>query len=326
MDSRPGLLHTCRMTLSTASLDPAKFRDPAITAKGEARATVAFRGLRTLWINTGTLCNIECVGCYIDSSPRNDRLAYITAAEVRQYLDEIARHHLPVQEIGFTGGEPFMNPDIYHMMADALGQGFRVLVLTNAMRPMQRFKDRLLALHRAHPGRLTLRVSVDHPTVQGHEAVRGPGTWAPLAEGVRWLAAEGFTVHVAGRVPPGAPQEPLRAQYARLFQDWGLATDAADPAQLVLFPDMDPARDVPEITTACWGILGVDPADIMCATSRMVIKRKGVATPAVVACTLLPYDSQFELGTTLRQAARPVALNHPFCAQFCVLGGASCSR
>jgi hypothetical protein len=57
----------------------------------------------------------------------------------------------------------------------------------------------------------------------------------------------------------------------------------------------------------------------------MVIKRKGAAGPVVVACTLLPYDPQFELGSTLAEASRAVALNHPFCAQFCVLGGASCS-
>ena len=58
----------------------------------------------------------------------------------------------------------------------------------------------------------------------------------------------------------------------------------------------------------------------------MVVKRRGAAAPAVVACTLLPYDPQFELGATLAEAARPVALNHPHCAKFCVLGGAACSR
>ena len=63
----------------------------------------------------------------------------------------------------------------------------------------------------------------------------------------------------------------------------------------------------------------------MCTSSRMVIKRKGSAHPAVVACTLLPYDPQFELGRTLREAAREVPLNHPHCAQFCVFGGGSCS-
>ena len=69
-------------------LDPEKFRDPEVTARGERRARVALSGLRTLWINTGTLCNIACVNCYIESSPRNDALSYISAAEVAAYLDE----------------------------------------------------------------------------------------------------------------------------------------------------------------------------------------------------------------------------------------------
>ena len=56
-----------------------------------------------------------------------------------------------------------------------------------------------------------------------------------------------------------------------------------------------------------------------------MVKRKGAERSAVVACTLLPYDDQFELGATLADAAREVSLNHPHCAKFCVLGGASCS-
>jgi hypothetical protein len=89
---------------------------------------------------------------------------------------------------------------------------------------------------------------------------------------------------------------------------------------------MDAAADVPEITTACWGILRKSPDSLMCASSRMVVKRRGAARPAVVACTLLPYDPRFELGATLAEASAPVALNHPHCATFCVLGGAACSR
>lgn len=307
-------------------LNPAKFRDPLITATGEARAEVAFQGLKTLWLNTGTLCNLECVGCYIESSPTNDRLAYLTAAEARVFFEEIACHRLPVEDIGLTGGEPFMNPDIYDILGEALERGFQVLVLTNALRPMMRFHERLLALHHANPGRLTVRVSIDHPEPGRHEMLRGPGTWTAMIEGVRWLSDHGFTAHVAGRTVFGEPQDELRAAYARLFAELGLAIDANDPAALVLFPEMDADQDVPEITTACWGILKVRPQDMMCATSRMVIKRQGAAAPAVVACTLLPYDAAFELGPTLAAAARPVHLNHPHCARFCVLGGASCCR
>jgi len=63
-------------------LDPAKFQDALLTAKGEQRAQVGLRALETLWFNTGTLCNLACRNCYIESSPRNDRLVYLTAAEV----------------------------------------------------------------------------------------------------------------------------------------------------------------------------------------------------------------------------------------------------
>ena len=93
----------------------------------------------------------------------------------------------------------------------------------------------------------------------------------------------------------------------------------------MLFPEMDMTVEVPEITTACWGILNKSPDAVMCASSRMVVKRKGVKSPAVLACTLLPYSPEFELGTTLAEAEVDVSLNHPHCAKFCVLGGASCS-
>lgn len=315
--------------MTTASLAPAaaKFSDPRVTAKGERRAAVALSALQTLWFNTGTLCNLTCANCYIESSPRNDALVYLSAAEVREYLDEIARSALPVEEIGFTGGEPFMNPGMLDMLADTLGRGFRVLVLTNAMRPMMRHRDALAALNAAHPGQLTIRVSLDHYGAALHDEERGRGTFAITMQGMDWLAAQGFRLNVAGRAAFGhEPEAALRAGYAALFQARGLPLDAADPVALMLFPEMDPAAEVPEITESCWGILGKSPDSVMCASSRMVVRRRGAARPAVLACTLLAYDPQFELGATLAEASRPVPLNHPHCAKFCVLGGAACSR
>jgi uncharacterized Fe-S cluster-containing radical SAM superfamily protein len=304
--------------------DPAKFRDPDVTAKGEPRASVAMAGLRTLWFNTGSLCNIACSNCYIESSPSNDRLAFLAADEVRGYLDEVGREGWPVEEIGFTGGEPFLNRELPDMLADALGRGYRVLVLTNAMKPMQRYQARLLAL-KPHAAALTFRVSLDHYEREAHEQVRGAGTWEPAMAGLRWLAANGFSLAVAARLLWPEREEELRAGFAGLFAAEGIPVDAFDPSRLVLFPEMNLQADAPEISTRCWQILGVDPATMMCASSRMIIKRKGEAAPTVVPCTLLPYDPAFELGRRLADATRPVKLNHPFCAQFCVLGGASCS-
>ncbi len=101
--------------------------------------------------------------------------------------------------------------------------------------------------------------------------------------------------------------------------------DARDRAALVLLPEMDETVDVPEITASCWGILGVDPDDVMCATSRMVVKRKGATRRSCCPARSCPYDTCFELGETLADAVGEVALNHPYCAKFCVLGGGSCS-
>jgi hypothetical protein len=312
--------------VSFQPLDPAKFRDPFTTAKGEVRAHVALRALETLWFNTGTLCNLTCRNCYIESSPRNDRLAYLTHDEVREYLDEIERDKLPTRLIGFTGGEPFMNPDIVAMLDAVLSRGLDALVLTNAMQPMRKLRPQLLALREAYGARLRIRVSLDHHSPAVHEAERGRRSWAPTIDGMVWLARNGFAMDVAGRRFSGEPEAELRAGFARLFAELDVPIDAGDPVRLMLFPEMDLQRDVPEITTACWGILHKSPDDVMCASSRMVVKHKDAAAPSVLACTLVPYDRQFELGGTLAEAARPVSLNHPYCASFCVLGGAACSR
>ena len=298
------------------ALDPAKFRDPLVTAKGEARAHVVLDRLDTLWINTGTLCNLACKSCYIESSPTNDALVYLTLAEVELFLDQAQA--LGVREIGFTGGEPFMNRDMVAMMASALGRGFEVLVLTNAMRPMRRFEKQLRALPRE---RLVMRVSLDHHSRAVHETERGPGSWAKAVDGLQWLSENGFQVAVAGRRLGGESEEDARAGYARTFEQLGIRAASG----LVLFPEMDAWADVPEISDACWSILDVSPSAMMCASSRMVVKAKGAERPHVVACTLLPYEEEFALGETLAGAAGKVMLNHPHCARFCVLGGASCS-
>ena len=303
-------------------LDTAKFRHPFLTAKGEARAQVRLERLATLWFNTGTLCNITCAGCYIESSPANDRLVYLTPGDVTPFLDEVDE---PI-EIGFTGGEPFLNPHMIDLMRLALDRGHLALVLTNAMRPMMRPRVRqgLLALRDAFGDRITLRVSLDHPDAGPHDGERGTGSYVETVAGLDWLNENRFRVAVAGRLW-GDPEADLRGAFADLFAARGWRIDADHPGELVLFPEMDARVDVPEITTACWGILHKSPSDVMCASSRMVIKRKDADRAAVVACTLLPYDPQFELGATLADSAKEVPLNHPHCAKFCVLGGGKCA-
>ena len=304
-----------------------KFVDPRITADGSERASVALSHPETLWFNTGTLCNITCANCYIESSPTNDALVYLTADEVTDYLDQIETRNWPIREIGFTGGEPFMNPQMLDMARAALARGYEVLILTNAMQPMLRPRIRagLADLQKDFGERITLRISLDHFDAAHHDEERGKGAFAKTIEGMIWLRDTGLRMAVASRMRWAESEPDARAGFDALFERYGFDIDAHDPAMTVLFPEMDETAEVPEITTACWGILDKSPDAVMCASSRMVVKRKGAAKPAVLACTLLPYAPEFELGETLAEAERDVNLNHPHCAKFCVLGGASCS-
>ncbi len=304
------------------------FSDPLVTAKGEPRAHVAWTGLKTLWLNTGTLCNIECANCYIESSPRNDRLVYLTKADVDPYLDEIDALSEGSKEIGITGGEPFMAPEILAIMESVLERGHSLLVLTNAMKPMmrRRVQSGLLDLNKRFGEQITLRVSLDHHSRDLHDAERGQGSFDEALAGLSWFAEHDFTVAIAGRQILTENDTESRKAYGALAARLGLLLDPSDPKQLVLFPEMIPNDHPPEITTECWRILNKSPADIMCADQRMIVRRKGVGRATVTACTLLAYNEAFELGSTLAEATQdPVSLNHPWCATFCVLGGGSCS-
>jgi hypothetical protein len=194
------------------------------------------------------------------------------------------------------------------------------------MKPMTKCRPALLRLRDRYGDRLTIRVSIDDYRQPVHEAERGRRSWQPTIDGLLWLARNEFAPHVASRRLSGEPEAAIRGGFAQLFAELGIEIDTEDPVRLIVFPEMDAAADVSEITEACWAILGKSPESVMCATARMVVKRKGAAQPAVVACTLLPYDERFELGATLAEANGAVPLNHPHCARFCVLGGGACSR
>ncbi|MCY4540955.1 MAG: radical SAM protein [Rhodobacteraceae bacterium] len=326
MTTLPQRVDEFQDTESQSSVD-AKFSDPDYTIDGSPRAQVPLSRPTTLWFNTGTLCNIACENCYIRSSPFNDRLVYISSSEVEDFLDQIVERGWPIQEIGLTGGEPFMNPDIILTMDMSLRRGYRLLVLTNAMKPMMRprIQEGLLTLQRTFGKQLQLRISLDHYTEGRHDAVRGAGTFRVTLKGMDWLQENGFSISVAGRRLWKESEHAARLGFARLFRERSYRIDAHDAAQTVLFPEMDEFEDVPEVSEGCWSELNKRPQDMMCSSSRMVVKRKGADRPAVLACTLIPYDQRFELGRTLKDAECTVSLNHPHCTQFCVLGGASCS-
>jgi molybdenum cofactor biosynthesis enzyme MoaA len=299
-----------------------KFKNQKVTADGSNRAFIEARNIKTLWFNTGTLCNIECKNCYIESSPKNDSLAYLTFEEVKSFIDEAVDKNLGTNEIGFTGGEPFMNKDIMKMIDYSLRKGLKVLVLSNAMKPMLNRTKELIKLNHSN---LTIRVSIDHYEKEKHEEIRGKNTYDVMLQGLKWLNENNFNYTLATRLLWNEKEEDLRKNFGTFIKNNNLRLDTNSPKELVTFAEMDEKIDTPEITTSCWNILNKDPNDVMCSWSRMVVRKKNSKNPSVIACTLLPYADEFDLGETLTNSLQKIYLNHKHCSKFCVLGGSSCS-
>ena len=299
-----------------------KFKDPKVTADGSDRAFVEAEKIKTLWFNTGTLCNIECKNCYIESSPKNDRLVYLTFDEVKNFIDEAIEKNLGTQEIGFTGGEPFMNKDIIKMIEYSLSKGLKTLVLSNAMKPML---NRVEEIKKVNHKNLTIRVSIDHYEKSKHEEIRGKNTYDIMMKGLKWLDENDFNYALATRLLWNETEEELRKNFGIFVKNNHLKLNTNSKQELVTFAEMDESVDTPEITTSCWEILKKDPKDIMCSSSRMIVRKKDLKKPSVIACTLLPYDEEFDLGQTLTNSLQKIYLNHKHCSKFCVLGGSSCS-
>ncbi len=300
-----------------------KFKDMYMTAKGEQRASVRLKELKTLWFNTGTKCNLSCKNCYIESTPTNDRLEYITDKEVLSYLHEIRKNNEPTQLIGLTGGEPFLNPYIIEIADQVLKNNFELLILTNALRVIDFKKEKLIKLKNIYHDKLHIRVSLDHHSKELHEKERGKNTFDKTLVNIKWLYDHEFNLSIAGRSLSDEVLNDAKAAYQNLLKKIEVNINLEE--KLVVFPEMDTNKEVPEITVDCWSILNKTPDQQMCATERMVVKRKGHKKPTVLPCTLIAYDESFDLGDTLEHAQKEVFLKHKFCAQFCVLGGASCS-
>ena len=305
-----------------SNLSDNKFKNQKVTADGSNRAFIETRNIKTLWFNTGTLCNIECKNCYIESSPKNDRLVYLTFEEVKSFIDEALDKNLGTNEIGFTGGEPFMNKDIMKMIDYSLNKKFKVLVLSNAMKPMLNRTNELIKLNHQN---LIIRVSIDHYQKEKHEEIRGKKTYDVMLQGLKWLNENNFNYTLATRLLWNEKEEDLRKNFGVFIKNNNLRLDTNSPKQLVTFAEMDEKIDTPEITTSCWDILKKDPNDVMCSWSRMVVRKKNSKSPSVIACTLLPYADEFDLGETLTNSLQKIYLNHKHCSKFCVLGGSSCS-
>jgi len=159
-----------------------------------------------LWIYTNYDCNLRCAYCVAKSSPNAPRRA-IGLANVRQLVDEAVA--LGFDHVFFTGGEPFILPDIYAMLAYASAR-VTTTVLTNAMILRGPRLEKLTAIASEH---LIVQASLDGGRAEDHDAFRGKGSWDKAVEGIRLLQAAGFRVRLGSTETP-ANADHLDALYA----------------------------------------------------------------------------------------------------------------
>jgi MoaA/NifB/PqqE/SkfB family radical SAM enzyme len=152
-----------------------------------------------LWIYTNYDCNLRCSYCVAKSSPNAPRRA-IGLANVKRLVDEAIA--LGFSEVFFTGGEPFVLPEIYDMLAYASAR-VKTTVLTNAMILRGARLEKLVAIANE---RLIVQVSLDGGRAEDHDAYRGAGSWAKTVEGIRLLQERGFRVRLSTtETPANAP-------------------------------------------------------------------------------------------------------------------------
>jgi len=138
-------------------------------------------------------CNLRCAHCWIsptfspsDEMPKDS----LTAADVCKVIDEAAP--LGLSHVKLTGGEPFLNPNIFEIIELASGRGLTIFVETNAT-----LIDREIAAFLKKHGVTSVSVSIDSHRPSFHDSFRGvKGAFDGAVSGTELLTAEGISVQL----------------------------------------------------------------------------------------------------------------------------------
>ncbi|MFQ5695959.1 MAG: radical SAM protein, partial [Terriglobia bacterium] len=253
-------------------------------------------------------------------------------------LDEAAR--FGVQKIYFTGGEVFVNQEVLRGRAATNQEFLRSLtyaleiapveILTNARRYIRNHSDALQRLRQRHGDRLRLRITLESPQAEEHEAIRGKSTFAQTLESIAQLQEMGFVPIITAERPFLSEQseDEIRAAYRALFRgpvEVNLIENVMEMGHQLVQLGKQGRKPKPEvfITTNCFGILDKPPESLMCHFSRCLQKIEGVLR--YYPCPVIYDDARFELGATLEESFRRVYLAHKNCYDYCLKGqGATC--
>lgn len=287
-------------------------------APADTPPAVALLALDTLWFQVaGTLCNLACRHCFISCSPTNHTHEMLGLAEVEGHLaDAVA---LGLREVYFTGGEPFLNPELEAMLAAALRVA-PATVLTNGLLLDDERCRRLAALAQSSEYSLDLRVSLDGTSAARNDTIRGPGTFERALAGVRALARAGLEpVITVSEVAAENATPAARSAFLELLRAQGVRRP-----RLKILPLFQLGAEV-ERTGGYEPYQRLRAADhpgerfehLQCSTCRMVTKT------GVWVCPILVNEPSARMGERLADTLGPFELAHSACWT-CHAYGVSC--
>lgn len=282
-----------------------------------AAPRVELRALDTLWFQVGgTVCNLACTHCFVSCSPTNHTHEAMTLAEVRPHLaDAVA---LGVKEYYFTGGEPFLNPEMEAILAATLAVG-PATVLTNGLLLDAARCARLRALAEASPYSLDLRISLDGWDAATNDPIRGAGTFERILDGAVACTRAGLSpVLTVTEVHAESGSAAGRTRFLELLRQRGI-----ERPRLKVLPVFRLGAEAERAGAyESWQRLAAsdDPGGwdhLQCSGCRMVTDQ------GVWVCPILVNEPSARMGARIADTLRSFPLDHPACWT-CHVYGVSC--
>jgi AdoMet-dependent heme synthase len=235
------------------------------------------------------------------------------------YLREAIQ--LGVKEFYFTGGEPFINPDLLRILEATLQAG-PATVLTNGTLFSSEVIKELATRRDASIYSLELRVSMDGFSPETNDLIRGPGTFKRIMSGIRLLLDGGFLpIITAMRSWPIEQDEAHLAGFKNSLAEIGYRYP-----RIKLLPSLKIGQEARRdhgysehdfITRSM--MAGYDSSRLMCSNSRIVSAR------GVHVCPILVDQPDSLLGKRLSSASKAFELRYQACIT-CYQYGALCSN
>ena len=271
-----------------------------------APPTLPFPYLETLWLQvTGTLCNLTCKHCFITCGPNNASHPIMASAQVTEAVDDALG--FGVREFYFTGGEPFLHPEIEELIAYVLERG-PLSILTNGLLIDAPRADRLAKLAAASPYSLDLRISLDGFTADQNDPIRGRGTFEKIIGAVTRCAAAGIPPILTITEVVPATEATLPA-FQQLLAEAGITRP-----RLKFLPPVRLGREArrdrgyqDEERLIDGDLLPDEVFSLACGTGRMVTAK------GVYPCPILIEAKNARMSDRLADALNPIQLSHQAC-------------